>query len=155
MAVISLASATKPILGIYESAGTEGRIRPADRRLKDDILVDPRDVGDAKPGDMVLAESLPGRRLGPRHARIVERLGPADGPNVVSLISIVENDIPTEFPPAAIKEAKAPGPAPPLQGARPATASARAAHASAPPRTCNCCPPCPRRCERPTARTPG
>ncbi len=107
-----LASAPKRILGIYESAGTEGRIRPADRRLKDDILVDPRDVGDAKPGDMVLAESLPGRRLGPRHARIVERLGPADGPNVVSLISIVENDIPTEFPPAAIKEAKATGPAP-------------------------------------------
>ena len=41
-----LASAPKRILGIYESAGTEGRIRPTDRRLKDDILVDPSELSD-------------------------------------------------------------------------------------------------------------
>ena len=111
-----LAGAPKRVLGIYELSGDGGRLRPTDRRVKTDFRVTREDSGDAKPGELVLAEVLHTHRLGWLQARVVERLGKMGEPRSVSLISIHEHDIPTEFPPEAIALAEA-ATVPPL-GAR-------------------------------------
>ena len=96
------------VLGIYQRVGGEGRIAPTDRRVKTDFTVTMADSDGARPGELVLAETFPGRRLGLPQARIVERLGASlDDPRSFSLIAIHANGIPTTFPPAALTEAAA------------------------------------------------
>ncbi|MBX6322852.1 MAG: ribonuclease R, partial [Rhodospirillaceae bacterium] len=68
--------------------------------------------GEARPGDGVVAEVTAGGGLGLAHARVVERLGPVGDPRTISLVSIAEHGIPMAFPPAALREAEAAGPAP-------------------------------------------
>ena len=86
------------IVGVYERAadGT-GRIRPAGRKARSEYRVASADAGGVRPGEIVLAQALPGTRLGLPHARVVERLGPHGGPRSASLLSIHEHDIPTGF----------------------------------------------------------
>jgi ribonuclease R len=102
-----LAGAPKRVLGIYELAGEDGRLRPTDRRVKTDFRVTREDSGGARPGELVLAEVLHTHRLGSLQARVVERLGRMGEPRSISLISIHEHDIPTEFPSQAIALAEA------------------------------------------------
>ena len=89
-----------------------GRLAPTDRRVRHDIAIPAGMTGGARNGDLVAAEIVPGRPLGPRLARIVENFGPADGPQSVSLICIHSHDIPAEFPPEAMAEAERLEPAP-------------------------------------------
>jgi ribonuclease R len=86
------------IVGVYEKAadGT-GRIRPAGRKARGEFRVAAADAGGARPGEIVLAQALPGMRLGLPHARVVERLGPHGGARSASLLSIHEHDIPVGF----------------------------------------------------------
>ncbi len=86
------------LVGIYERAadGT-GRIRPAGRKARGEFRVAAADAAGARPGEIVLAQALPGARLGLPPARVVERLGPHGGPRSASLLAIHEHDIPTAF----------------------------------------------------------
>ncbi len=95
------------ITGVFEKAAEGGRINPTDRRDKGDYLVHRADMNGAEPGEIVVGELLPGRGFGPSHARIVERLGKLGDPGSISLIAINTHDIPTEFPKAALEQAKA------------------------------------------------
>ncbi|MCK8786164.1 ribonuclease R [Roseomonas sp. NAR14] len=95
------------VLGVYEG----GRIAPVDRRQKADWVVPPGESGGALPGEIVLAEPLPAAALGPRPARIIERLGPAAGPRAVSIVCVHAHGIPDVFPPEALAEAGEAGPA--------------------------------------------
>ncbi|MBV1798193.1 ribonuclease R [Siccirubricoccus sp. G192] len=90
------------VLGVYE----EGRIIPTDRRHKAEWAVPPGENAGAEPGEIVLAEPLPGRALGLRPARIVERLGRVGEPRSVSLICIHAHGIPDIFPAEAVQEAE-------------------------------------------------
>ena len=101
------------ILGVYNVVAGRGHLRPTDRRHKDEYLIAPEDAGEARSGDLVVAESLPGRPAGRRRARIVERLGNTADPRTISLVSIHSQGIPTRFPAAAIKLAEAAEPADP------------------------------------------
>jgi ribonuclease R len=96
------------ILGVYHRhAHGGGRIVPTNRRAKAEWLVPPGEDGGAHQGEIVLAEALPHHRhLGLRPARIVQRLGPISDARAVSLIIIHTHDIPHEFPPAAVDEAR-------------------------------------------------
>ncbi|GAA0581946.1 ribonuclease R [Caenispirillum bisanense] len=107
-----LASAPAQVLGVFEAGAEGGRLVPTNKREKYEYLV-PRDgtLG-AEPGEIVLAEVMPGRRLGLRLVRIVERLGRAGEAKSVSLIAIHENGIPVDFPADALEQARAAGPAP-------------------------------------------
>ncbi|HZF77106.1 MAG TPA: ribonuclease R [Acetobacteraceae bacterium] len=96
------ATAPARVLGVYE----EGRIIPTDRRHKSDWVVPPGEAGGARPGDIVLAEPLPGRPLGPRPARIVETIGRMGEPRSVSLLCIHAHGIPDVFPAEALEEAE-------------------------------------------------
>ncbi len=108
-----LGGGPKKILGLYEEP--EGRhglglVTPTDRKLRREFDVRPADRNDARPGDIVWIEET-GSSLS-RRARILERIGPMSDPRTVSLISIAANDIPVDFPEAAIEEAEKAGAAP-------------------------------------------
>ncbi len=101
------------VLGVYETGHGHGLLRSTDRRNKDDFVVAPGDSLGAQPGDLVRAKVLPGRRLGPRRAQVIERLEKTGGPGSISLITIHECGIPTQFTDEALKQAAAAGAAPP------------------------------------------
>ncbi len=101
-----LGSGPKKILGLYEEPPGRnglGLVTPTDRKLRREFDVRPSDRNGALPGDIVWIEETGGALA--RRARIVERIGPMSDPRTVSLISIATNDIPVDFPEAAIEEA--------------------------------------------------
>jgi len=101
-----LGSGPKKILGLYEEPPGRnglGLVTPTDRKLRREFDVRPSDKNGALPGDIVWIEEIGGALA--RRARIVERIGPMSDPRTVSLISIATNDIPVDFPEAAIEEA--------------------------------------------------
>ncbi|MBT7943586.1 MAG: ribonuclease R [Alphaproteobacteria bacterium] len=101
----TLESAPEQVLGIFESVGGQGRVRPTDRRARGEYVVEARDTLDAQPGDLVRAEPLRGRKLGLRMARIVERIKPDDGAQAPSMIAIADFNLPTRFSDEALKQA--------------------------------------------------
>ncbi len=101
------------LLGVFRPEGPAGgRIEPTDRKIRTEFMVSAADAQDAKAGELVLAEVTSQHRLGLPRAKIVERLGSAEAPRAASLIAIMSRDIPTEFPGAAIAEARHARPAP-------------------------------------------
>jgi ribonuclease R len=102
-----LGSGPRKILGLYEEpAGRQGLglVTPTDRKLKRAFDVRPSDRNGALPGDVVWVEET-GTSLS-RRARVIERIGPMSDPRTVSLIAIAANEIPVEFPQAALDEAE-------------------------------------------------
>ncbi len=91
------------ILGVYE----HGRIQPTERRQRADWTVPEHERNGAENGEIVLAEPLPARSLGPRPARVVERLGRMEDARAISLICIHAHGIPDRFPAEALAEAEA------------------------------------------------
>jgi ribonuclease R len=92
----------KRILGIYQ----EGRLVPTDRKQRAEWTIAPEDAAGAHPGEIVLAEPMPGRTYGLRPARIVERLGKVGEPRSVSLICIHAHGIPDVFPAEALEQSE-------------------------------------------------
>ena len=102
-----LGSAPRKVLGLYEEpVGRDGMglVTPTDRKLKLSFDIRPADKNGAEPGDIVWVEPAGGALA--RRASVIERVGPMSDPRTVSLISIAANDIPVEFPPAALEEAE-------------------------------------------------
>ena len=99
-------AAPEDVLGILIEVEGGLRIRPVDKRQRFEFVVSPEDAKGAKPGDLVRAESVRGRRLGLTRARIRERISDASGPGAISLISIHQLGIPVEFPNDARRQAE-------------------------------------------------
>ncbi len=102
-----LGSGPKKILGLYEEPTGRsglGKITPTDRKLRREFDVRPADKNGARPGDIVWIEEIGGHLA--RRARVIERIGPMSDPRTVSLISIAANDVPIDFPQAALDEAE-------------------------------------------------
>lgn len=99
-------------LGVFARVGEQTRIVPVDRRARDEFIVADGDDFGAQPGDLVWAETRPGRPLGPKFARVIERLGPTTGPKSLSLITLHDHDIPVRFSEEALALAAGAGPAP-------------------------------------------
>jgi ribonuclease R len=101
------------ILGIFrELPGGGGRLTPVDKKqLGKEWVIPAEATHDARDGDLVAAEV--GRPSGGRvgGARVRERLGSMNSERAVALIAIHAHGIPQEFPPAALAEATAAGPA--------------------------------------------
>ncbi len=108
IAIRKLDKRTERCVGQFARDGRRGgTIRPTDRRQREELAVGPEDTMDALDGELVLAEVNPALAMGPRRAVVIERLGPLGAPKSISLIAILANNIPTEFPVAALDEAKA------------------------------------------------
>jgi len=104
------------VIGVFSLDADGGRIEPTDRRAKRDFRVSREYTKGAKPGEIVVAETVAGRHLGLPEARIVERIGKSDEPASISLLAIHSHGIPTTFPEDALAEAAAA--APPSLGKR-------------------------------------
>jgi ribonuclease R len=89
------------VLGILRKDVTGYRLVPVDKRARSDLSVS--DVGDAKTGDLVLAE--PHGRPPRQAARVVEILGDPFAPRSFSLIAIHAKGIPHRFDDNALEEA--------------------------------------------------
>ncbi len=93
------------IFGVYQQAmerGRGGRVQPTDRKLRQEMIIEPGHDGGAVTGDLVLVETLPGRPLGPRLGKVVEVVGSFDDPRAISLLALQTHEIPGEFSPAAL-----------------------------------------------------
>ncbi|MHA1599649.1 MAG: ribonuclease R [Alphaproteobacteria bacterium] len=108
-----IAKVDRRILGVYEIGDAGGRLRPTDRRARDDYILRSEHAAGAKPGELVLAEVRPGpprarqREARLREVRVLERLGPVGDARNLSLIAIHEHELPVDFPPEALAEAEA------------------------------------------------
>ncbi len=103
-----VAKVERRILGIYEMSDAGGRLRPTDRRARDDYVLRAEHTAGAQIGELVLAEVRPGPpRARHREVRVLERLGPVGDACGLSLIAIHEHGLPVDFPPEAVAEAEA------------------------------------------------
>jgi ribonuclease R len=107
-----LTTSPAKIMGVLEDHGTYFRLRPTDRRSRAELVIDKVDSGDAGKGDLVRAELLPGKRLGLKQGRVVEKLANLDNPRAASLIAIHDHQLPVDFSPEALALAEKSGPAP-------------------------------------------
>ncbi|MDB2573741.1 ribonuclease R [Planktomarina temperata] len=102
----------KRLLGIFRLTAEGGRIVAIDKGEGKEWLVAADAAGEAKDGELVVAEqSGPKGRLGLPRARVVERLGDPSAPKAVSLIAIHQHGIPDAFPDAVMAQADAAKPA--------------------------------------------
>jgi ribonuclease R len=102
----NIQAAPDQVLGVYTAVGRDGRVQPTNRRLKYEIAVAADDAKGARSGDVVLVAVLPGRSLGLRRGRVVEKLGGMGDPRALSLIAIHSHGIPTQFSREAEDEAE-------------------------------------------------
>jgi len=103
-----VAKVERRVLGVYEIGDAGGRLRPTDRRARDDFILRSEHAAGAEPGELVLAEVRPGTlRAARREVRVLERLGPVGDARNLSLIAIHEHELPVDFPPDALADAGA------------------------------------------------
>lgn len=103
-----LKPAPSAIMGIFHGGENGGRIHPIDKKHRDEYWVDRDDVAGAKEGELVLADPVRSRKhMGPKRARIKERLDDISSAKAISMIAIHAHDIPYEFPEDVIKQAEA------------------------------------------------
>jgi ribonuclease R len=97
-----LAKASEELLGVVEEMA-DGKLwlRPVDKRIRKDTPIS--DAGDAKPGDLVLAE--PHGRPPRISARVTDILGDPFAPRSFSQIAIHKHGIPHVFPDRVEEEA--------------------------------------------------
>lgn len=106
---------TSELTGLYTTLRNGGgRVAPANRKDRREVMIEAKDAGDAKDGDLVVARLKPAsgkRAYGPQLAVITEIIGQADNPRAASLLAIHAHGIPVDFPDAVIKAAKTAQPA--------------------------------------------
>lgn len=96
------------IVALYQETTEGGRLVPTDRRQKDEVSIKPEDKGEAKHGDLVLAEIMQGTAsMGLPRGKVIEALGPATASKAISLIAIHTHEIPNHFPEDVIQQAEA------------------------------------------------
>lgn len=111
MKLFEKADEEKPVTGVFERTSRGGRVKPASRRDKRELLIHEADRMGAEDGDLVQAMPLPGKGYGPMRGRVIQLIGRLEDPRAASLLAIASHDIPTEFPPAVIKQAQEAKPA--------------------------------------------
>jgi ribonuclease R len=103
-----LGASAHRVLGVLRrERGSLARIEPIDRKSRQALMVEERELAGAKDGELVLVEPMARHGFGGPRARVIERLGSMDEPRAVSLIAIHAHGIPTEFPKEAIAQAEA------------------------------------------------
>ncbi len=101
-------TAEAPVIGIFKKYKDGGYVYPTDKKIKEDFLIPPDYMEGAHDGDLVSILPLPNaprflRNKNP--SRIVEVLGDATDPKLISLIAIHTQGIPTHFSKEVLAEA--------------------------------------------------
>ncbi len=97
----------KPVTGVFERSHRGGKVSPASRKDKRELLISEADTNGAENGDLVQAMPLPGKAYGPLKGRVIEIIGRIEDPRAASLLAIAAHDIPTEFPDSVLAQAQA------------------------------------------------
>jgi len=115
------------ILGVFRAHKDEraarfggGRVEPADRKARYDLIVEGLNVGEAKDGDLVMVELDPrarDRAYGPKRAIIREIVGKESDPRAASILAMHTHGIQPGFTEEEERQAKDAKPAT-LKGAR-------------------------------------
>ncbi|ANP47631.1 ribonuclease R [Candidatus Viadribacter manganicus] len=103
------------ILGVYRASKDPrarfggGRVEPADRKARHDIVIEPQHVGETKDGDLVFVELAPerGRAHGPKHGIIKETIGRESDPRAASILAMHTHGIREGFSPDEEAQANA------------------------------------------------
>ena len=97
------------VLGLLRrTAGAKlARLIPVDKKLRVEFEIAIEDLHDAEDGNLVLAETIPGKRHGVPRARVREVFGDGNDPKSISLIAIHTHGIPDAFPDDVLAEAEA------------------------------------------------
>lgn len=97
------------LLGLYRAGpkGKSGRLIPVEKKLRVEFEIASEDAGEAEDGNLVFAETLPGKHYGLARARIREVFGDGNDPRSISLIAIHAHGIPDAFPDDVLKDADA------------------------------------------------
>ncbi|HRP09845.1 MAG TPA: ribonuclease R [Terricaulis sp.] len=112
------------ILGVYRANKDPrarfggGRVEPADRKARHDIIIEQHNVGEAKDGDLVFAEIAVGQRErahGPKKGVIKEIIGRENDPRAASILAMHTHGIREGFTPEEEAQAHAAKP-PTLKG---------------------------------------
>jgi len=103
------------VLGVYRpykepENGFIGRIEPANRKQKE-LVVHEKNLGDAKPGDLVEVSEVGRNTHGLKQAKIEQVIGDMNSERAISLIALHEHNIPTDFHDEVMAEAGKAGPA--------------------------------------------
>lgn len=100
-----LDSAHGLVMGLVRTRkGGSAVLIPSDKKAKADFDVNPGDLNGARDGDLAVGEFQPARGAGRKRVRIARVIGRQDDPRAISLISLHENGLREEWPPAAIRE---------------------------------------------------
>ncbi|AJA48881.1 ribonuclease R [Clostridium pasteurianum DSM 525 = ATCC 6013] len=94
-----LERANKTIIGVYEDSKNFGFVVPDDVRIHQDVFIPKSVKGNAKTGDVVIAEIIewPEKRRNPE-GKIIEVLGKKEDKGVDILTIIKKHKLPEEFP---------------------------------------------------------
>ncbi|MEM6535554.1 MAG: ribonuclease R, partial [Pseudomonadota bacterium] len=107
MKLFDKTDADRPVTGVFERTARGGRVKPASRKDKRELMIHEGDTGGAEDGDLVQAMPLPGKGYGLARGKITQILGRQEDPRAASLLAIAAHDIPTDFPDAVLKQAAA------------------------------------------------
>lgn len=99
---------TTQVVGRFERHGAIGIVIPADRRIRTEVFISPKEIGEAKTGDVVVAliTAYP-TRTNPAQGIVQEIVGREGDPGIEIEITIREHGLRTEFPPSVIEQASA------------------------------------------------
>jgi ribonuclease R len=95
------------VVGRFEAGRTWGYVAPTNPKFSFDLLVPRGSAGEARPGDLVVAEirSHPtGKR--PPEGRVVRVLGRPEDSGVDTEVIIAEHELPLRFPPDVLAQAR-------------------------------------------------
>src|SRR5262245_30809906 len=103
------------ILGVYRANKDPrakfggGRVEPADRKARHDLIIEQQHVGEAKDGDLVFVELAPerGRAHGPKRGLIKEIIGRESDPRAASILAMHTHGITDGFSEEEEKQAHA------------------------------------------------
>jgi ribonuclease R len=112
-----LGQSAHQVLGVFRGIKDErgrafggGRVVPADRKARYDLMIDAANIGDAKDGDLVLVEILIGQRErahGPKRGTIKEIIGKESDPRAASILAMHTHGIHPGFTPDENAQAEA------------------------------------------------
>jgi len=101
---------TRKMTGLFSTMrGGGGRVEPADKKDRREVVINAGDTAGAEDGDLVVATLKPAprsRTYGPKLADITEIIGKSSDPKAASLLAIHAHGIPTEFPDDVLEAAK-------------------------------------------------
>ncbi|MGE0595320.1 MAG: ribonuclease R [Hyphomonadaceae bacterium] len=114
-----LGQSAHKILGVYREARDNrgrplggGRVEPADRKARHDLMVLPEHKGEAADGDLVMVELAQGARAhGPKRGIVKEVIGKENDPRAASILAMHTHGIQAGFSPDEESEAKRAQPA--------------------------------------------